>query len=429
VRLAIIVAAVVLAVGNARADLYTDYVSSVEWLVASADEIYLVDVVEHTDNGKQLTVKIKDVLRTRDLVENVAASGDWPLYRWRTEGAAKNSVIALSAREFAGRRNWAYHSRVGDEYLVFVRQAYDAEDPPLYIFRAVDLTRPQFAYWTSAITGDGTVLTKRETIIKAVDKRLKLKRYLPRTCNREVIDQWSDSRKGIKTWMAEARRKEPRLTPELLAEIRGGFPAKISIDYWDQPEEGDLDCDTWIYEAIVPADEKFYPGLVERIEKNNRVDEADVYALLNYPGKATEELLNEITNTRYPDWYSRRTLTVLQTWGDLDHPFNKQLVGRWELLGRNERVELNLREDHTCSIVTVPKSSADGFSKTVKGLGRWAVCDGNFSLFRTHAELQGAWRPAPRSFFRKTKRIEKANDDEVVLKGGPPMKRLPEDSR
>jgi hypothetical protein len=56
------------------------------------------------------------------------------------------------------------------------------------------------------------------------------------------------------------------------------------------------------------------------------------------------------------------------------------------------------------------------------------VYDGRFSLFRTQAKLGDAWRPASRDFFREAKRIAQVNEDEVILMGGPPMKRLPVES-
>ncbi len=110
-------------------------------------------------------------------------------------------------------------------------------------------------------------------------------------------------------------------------------------------------------------------------------------------------------------------LTHLQYCDDFSDPLNKKLIGSWHLLGRTERVELELRDDQTCSISTFPHDSRGSGSRPTTGKGYWSVKDGKFWVARSHVIIRDESRPALRWFF-PAKKILSYSEDLVKLENG-----------
>ena len=119
---------------------------------------------------------------------------------------------------------------------------------------------------------------------------------------------------------------------------------------------------------------------------------------------------------------ARRVLTHLRYRENFADPLNKRLVGRWNLHGRLERVELELRDDHSCVINTIPTKSGAATPRPLTGKGHWSIRDGRLWISRSHIQRDKKWEPAIRQFF-DPKKILKATEKEITLQGGPKMVR------
>jgi len=399
-----------------RADLYTDTALSLEWLVDSSDEIFLAEVVEdiRTETKHQLVAKenLKQVLSLNrfGIAMHLPFSDD----RQRVLFSRNDDDLLLIQYLYGSTRRpqSIVRAAAGDQWLIFVRQnGFSAE----HLAYAVNLTQPGECFDYAPVTAAGELLTKKDTILNHVAARIQLKRRVPPGCNRERIDQYST---GIKEWYEQ--RQEHYLNPMEVAEIRGGFslPIKNSLSFG---------TDLWISAAVVPADEKYHQELLTADIDRSPLSLSFLLALLNYPGEKTEHFLREAMVGNYRSEI-REIWTYLTYREHLTDPLNNQLVGRWDLQGTHERVELNLMSDHRCIITTIEHS---GLRKRVEGRGYWAVKDKRFWIERTevramHWQNGPSWGEHRRSFFSPKQIIEVA-PNEIKLEAGPPMMR-PKDS-
>lgn len=148
---------------------------------------------------------------------------------------------------------------------------------------------------------------------------------------------------------------------------------------------------------------------------------------MNYPGKEAERILERVIESR-----SASDVTASRVWYYLqyrlapEHALDKHLIGRWDILGRNERVELEFHKDHTCVVNRRPTEATRHLSayQPVDGRGFWAIRDGKLWIGRNQIQEDGKWILARREFF-PPKKMLKIERDSVTLEGGPPMKRRP----
>lgn len=418
--------------GSAYADMYTGGVLSLEWLVDSSDEVYLVGIVADPAAPADLTVRAEKALKSGSSASGLDAAtrpNDRAVDEWLTPANKERSIQFL--RESSGHWKIPSNAKAGDQWLLFVRSA---KAGPPSIVRVVNLTRPREHSWTAAITGSGVPLTGRRSILDAVERRIGLKRRLPAGCNRELIDRCADDPRAIVKWMHESPGGVRPLDPRKVEAVLGGFAVPINCGYWDGPTgDGDADEDLLLLQAVVPADPEYLGVLLEHVtrkEPGNSLQTGLLYALLNYPGEKTETVLEKIgSDPSYRRSFAvrhvrsclkyRDGLTDLSKYREgLTDPLNRALVGRWRLEGSSELIELTLEADNTCTINVTRRST----SVTDYGKGHWAVREGRLWILRTHLKRQDRWVEHIRAFF-KPKLIKKVTSTDVVLEGGPPMKR------
>jgi len=410
--------AVACVVKMSPADLYTGGTLSLEWAIDSSDEIFLADLtVENPPEGPYNLVPrkaLKGNIPVKAMADAISEDGrpnvERPRVRWIIgRGDAVNVAFRTGSDRLSGSSGEARH---GDEWLLFVRQE---PDEPLYLVRAINLMRPRETSATSAITADGKPLKTKQEVMDAVTARLALGRRLPPECRREMIDRWDKPDGGIASW-STGREGDWFLRPSDVAMMRGGFTIGVGCDYWDDPEAGDVDEDLLLTHLVVSADAAHFELLAERVRKMDHPADTDIFALLNYPGPQTEELLQSKIHSHS----ARRAWLFLRYGENLTDPLNQQLVGPWRLLGRRERVELDLRADQTCEVDVIETTGAR--RQRLEGEGYWAVKDGKLWLSRSRIQVNDKWREARREFF-EPKKILATTGDAVTLEDGPPMVR------
>jgi hypothetical protein len=152
-----------------------------------------------------------------------------------------------------------------------------------------------------------------------------------------------------------------------------------------------------------------------------------IMALVIFPGEESEACLKEII-ARYPSTRWRRLADdVLHFFVYHLEPMereNQALFGQWRLEGHRELIDITFTRDQTfvATAFERPRHEQKGPRHLWDGQGYWVVRDGHLSIMRTHVRVGLTWYDGGRELFRskKIKRIEPA---EVVLDGGPPMKR------
>jgi hypothetical protein len=212
-----------------------------------------------------------------------------------------------------------------------------------------------------------------------------------------------------------------------VAAILGGFHIPISNLYWDDPEEGDQDEDLLLISILVPADKQYARELFQRVDGEKYPSDQDLLAMLNYPGREAERILEKVAGSEFSNALTAsRVLNYLQYRRAPDHPLDAKLIGRWEILGRNERIELELSKDHTCVVNTRPTEVTRRLAgyQPVDGRGYWAIRDGKLWIGRNQVQRDGKWTPNRREFF-PPKTMLRIEPNAITLDGGPPMKRRP----
>ncbi len=395
--------AVLVVTCTACGDLYTDGVLSLDWLVDSADEIHRVQfVVRESDGG--VVSEPREVLKP------------------------KSGKSALKTDDVARIRPHLRPPRSG-EWLFFVRLT---ENGQVGLVRVVHLDHPMASYKTAAFTRDGTPLRDRDAILRALKARIALGRHLPSRCNRgavEALRRLAHSNGRI----SSTTSSYPFGDPAPLEQFLGGMLVRIDCDDWDQ--EGPYDADTWLNVAVVPVEPHDHERLLEAARLGEQYKGSPRYChpipcLVNFPGKKTEESLREMLRdpkarrshdsriAAYVLWYFHYRLQATD-------PLDQQLIGSWRLEGQRERIDVKLEKDDTFTATAWDWNPLDDswYTKEMPrrawhGKGYWVVRDGQLSIFRTHAF--GSKRE--REIFAD-KPILKVTEANVVLKGGPPMRR------
>jgi hypothetical protein len=89
-----------------------------------------------------------------------------------------------------------------------------------------------------------------------------------------------------------------------------------------------------------------------------------------------------------------------------------------------ELIDITFTRDQTfvATAFARPKREREEPRHLWDGQGYWMVRGGHLSIMRTHIRVGLTWYDGSRELFR-SKRMERITPTEVVLDGGPPMKR------
>lgn len=397
------------------ADTYTGTALSLEWLVDSADAVVQVHLdYRNTEDGPVPASQV------RSWKTQVPASIVSDLFRRSSH--EKDTDDRRLQVQMAGSSRWidaSRYPRQAVDWLLFLR----TEGKSWRVVYLVNLSRPKEQSLTAAITASGVLLDQKDEILKWVQDRVTVDRRLPNHCSRETIDRWGEPSGGVLQWYEDTRHQDFFLSQERVSEILGGFAIDVSVDYWDTPDPGDRDEDLLLTQIIVPADETHRQPLLDKLQSQPTASPRQLLALLNYPGPQSEATLERLqTSGSVPNADASRLLYYFHYRLNPAHPLDGKLVGKWLLSCRHESVELDLRADHTCNILTRPHESHQG--RATEGKGYWAVRHGKLWIGRSHIRRADRWSMARREFF-PPKQMLAVTDEEVRLEGGPPMKRIP----
>ena len=403
------VLAALLAGDAARGDVCSDGVLCLDWLVDSSDEIHRVRLVP----GDGDTPPVYEPLATLKppSPEPTLAPGE----------VDRMSIPWLYADPEAMQ---------GGEWLLFVRLA---ENRTPRITKGINLSQPMASYATAAFTREGKPIRGRDEILAALNARIRLGRRVPPKCDRDAVDELIKTAPsgGHVDWSSTY----PYGDPAPLEKFLGGVLIRIDCDYWNQ--EGPHNHDTWINVAVVPVEPEDRERLLEAARLGEEYKGSPrychpIYNLVNFPDKKTEEFLWQTLRDSKEVYSERRSVAAyLLSYFiyrlESTDPLNKKLVGPWRLEGQRERIDVDFKEDNTFTATgydfPYPHTREDP-RLAWRGKGHWVVRNGKLSIGRTHAWGWGNkdWVKNSRDIFYY-KPIKKVTPTEVVLEGGPPMKR------
>ena len=392
-------------------DLQTANVFSLEWLVDSSDEIHLVQIVPLDANG-QLAVKPLRALKT---------------HRERLRLGTPSADLASTLQGYVETRRWKgrpseMRPSENEEWILFMRGKYTGSFIwSRNVFYGINLTQPLKSYMTAAIPREGKPLADRDTIVGAVEARVQLNRQLPPLADREATEKL---RLGGDLWspMMQSSRAEGQSSTWLKAHL-GGTLVRIDCDYWD----------TWLDWALVPVEPEDHVQLLEAARQEADSTQRSkfrnpILALVNFPGEETQACLQDIRAGR-PSHTARMSAGLVLHFFiyhlEPTDPLNQKLLGRWRLEGLNEIIDLTFTRDQTfvATAFSRPREKHEESQHLWDGQGYWIVRDGELSITRTHAREGLSWRIGPQRELFRSKKIERVTPTEVVLHGGPPMKR------
>ncbi len=384
--------AAILATGTAYGDLYSHGVLTLDWLVDSSDEIYLVHYVTRGSDGG-LNAELRESLKPR--------GGKSP----------------LATKDLARLRPPRCTTHAGD-WLLFVRVLTDGRRR---VVRGIDLQHPRESFKTAAFRKNGEPIEDPDAILAAVQSRIRLGRRLPAKCDRFAVDELIRfaQTNGSQSILEET---SPYGDPAPLERFLGGMLIRIGFDW---------SSDIWLCVAVVPVEPVDHNALLEAAREKEWRQGASrfchpVPCLINFPGQRTEQCLREIVredrSRRFDDVASARAvLTYLRYRMPLTDPLNAKLIGSWQLDGQRERIDLEFAADNTftAQAYDFPGSrSRENPRKTWRGTGFWAVHDGRLSVFRSHA-----WSGRNERTIFQDKLVKQLTPTEVRLEGGPLMRR------
>ena len=400
--------------GAALGDLYTAGVLSFEWLVDSSDEIHRVRFFA-VDGKCELAAEPLETLKP--------ASG-------HAEGsplATPKSLPPISRKP-------------GEEWLLFFRRGKDGTPRPV---QGINLTRPLEHFESAAITREGEPLRDRDTILREVKARIGLARDMPARCDRDAADKLI-SGEGFPNdrWRVPPPEipldKDPLGGPALLDRYVGCVRLRINCNEWDTGRDS---LDTGVYRALVSVEPEDCPLLREAARLGTTPPDAPGYcepvlALVNCPGEETEAILTDLieyrgmnvsdSGDRRRQMQAREVRTHLHYSSTYDgpkptDPLNKTLVGRWQLVGERELIDVDLEEGNTLTAKSYRRESGGKGPLNWTGRGEWVVRDGEMSIFRSYIRGETGWQRLDRPIL-KQKQILGVTPDAVILEGGPGMR-------
>lgn len=395
-----------------QADLSTRTGLSIEWLVDSSDAIYEVRISAPTQQNKTYVVKRESQLKKPSSIHEVEQ--------------CEKSIDQWQIPTSAGLKE-------SDILLVFLR-TWENTNPTMVKY--INLSRPLERSSSAAITSEGVPLSDKVQILRVVNERVLLSRQLTSRARqlREIAD-------GRKLSGAASHVHFLAGTNLFIENYIGGMRFPIGCDLWDNPdlwrdkssqfatEYRVEDEDMYLDGIIVPADPKYHRQLLEAVESSDLFNGQACRYLVNYPGKETEQVLKDLatSTSRNGSEYANEVLWYFKFRHDLSDPLNKNLVGRWRLVGKQERIDLTLDDDNTfvASAFAPPQKEGEKEIPLWQGEGYWFVRDQRFTIWRKmfkHPKV--GWTYGERTIF-EDKRVVETSQDKVVLEGGPTMLRTP----
>lgn len=359
---------------NANADLYTGHIASLEWKSHSSDAVLVVSVDSRSSDPP--TVRLVDVFsRPGDSLRNAeSVAKSWKAPRPTDYEKASSD-----------RKGW----RPDGDWLLFVRR-WENRAPT--IDHVVFLENPLQASWMSAVTAQGRLLVERQAIIDVV--RGRLGNGEPITAHERLARSLVDKgERQPRDWS----RAEPN--SETVGTWLGGFHIPVDISAWDAPDDvRSFDEDLWIRRIIVPADVSYRDQVLAYWTNgwNRKVGSPShsnpdypVFALVNYPGERTEQLLVRMSHV---DAYKSDAKVALQYLRFYEPEFDEQdrrLVGSWVLTAKTERFQLDLLNDYELIVerrpIPFPNSSKD--ERVWFAKGRWNLHRGKLYLMANRLRL------------------------------------------
>ncbi len=394
-------------------DLYSGCALSLDWLIDSSDEIYRVTVVEDSQSTSNLGANLEAVLKSvhsaaEPHVESKAGRTD------ANRPTNRAPTGSLPAFDRAPASRW--EKAIGDEWLLFVRKYKDGANR---IVRGINLTRPREHSWTAAITGEGVPLADKQSILEAVRDRIDQNRRLPTRCDRDVVDRLAFEPQNLEHTPFDLTVVESFL---------GGFAISIDCNYWDNPEDEQVDEDLWLNEVIVPADPQYQARLLEKLKSTGLGRKCRwTYALVNYPGEETRRYLKGASPHGTA---AKNVLFYFQHYMPDDDTANsalvEQLIGRWRLTGQRELIDLTLEPDGTFLANGYRRPTKEGEEprRLWVGKGSWLLRSTRLTLRRTHVRSRSQWLTTGDRIIFEHKLIRQVSAESVTLEHGPLMQRL-----
>ncbi|WP_442511624.1 hypothetical protein SH528x_003306 [Novipirellula sp. SH528] len=358
----------VLCCSVASADLYTGHIASLEWKAHSSDAVLLVSV--QSTSAEEATTKLIDVFaREGDEVSDAKSIANG----WETP------------LRFGYQKDW----KPDGDWLLFVRR-WDDKEPT--IDHEVFLKNPRQASWMSAVTADGKVLEDKQQILSVIKNRLaEGGRMTERQRDARLL---VDRGKHPFSYQSESRGTPDEVTPWL-----GGFHITADIDIWDDPEDKrSFDESLWVNYITVPADEAYREEifdywisyLSESDDERRRITPGyPLFALVNYPGERTEQLLLHLQAVQRYLFDAQSALRYLRFHESEFDEDDQKLIGSWVLTTSSQRVQFDLMDNHELVAHRRPvpfphpsKHQREWFAK-----GRWNLHYGKLRLMGTDLRL------------------------------------------
>lgn len=396
-----------------NADLYTGHVASLEWKIHSSDLIYLVHLSSENPAAKPQRL-VATLQRT---LKQTAADFD-----------AHQKVVSQWEPPLI--------AQPGQNWLLFVRTW---DDKPPTIAHVINLTFPLKAHYVAAVTADGVPLKNEESVLKAIDERLK--RNLQMTPEARRMREFVDQGPQPSHFHVQRFGDLADVAPWL-----GGFQKPIDCSFWDTvdesqfPDDPPIDEDLWLNFATVPADPEYYDDLLEyaRWSATSRSDNRQrpprrwpIAALVNYPGEKTNAVLKH--DPAQPTYRSRFTegmvLNYFQYYTRTD-PISRRLLGRWQIQGQRETINIEFLDNHEFRAYGRPRPfpNPNVHRREWWGIGSWNVSDGKlFAIRRTvSVHRHQPRRVANARMIVRDKLIQRVTANEITLENGPKVVRLTE---
>ena len=394
----------------ASADLYTGQIASLEWKTHSADAVLLVSV--QSTSSDQFTTNLIDVfVRDGDEIADAQsiANGWEPLL------------------QHGYRKNW----KPDGEWLLFVRR-WDDKEPTLD--HQVFLENPRQASSLSAVTGEGQVLDDKDRILAVVKKRLASGKRM------------SDRQRAVRRFVdkgnhpAGHQRRNGGI-PEDIAPWLGGFEVPADIWIWDDLNDNrSYDESLWVNRITVPADQAYRKVLfdywIDYIqtsdqEQRRTTQRYPLFALVNYPGERTEQLLVRIQAIEHIDLDAQAALRYLRFYESEVDIEDRRLIGSWVLKSANQQIQYDMLDHHdlVAHRRPIPFPHPSKHEREWIAKGRWNLHHGRLRFLATSLRVGSSNRFRQQSSpgqLRYHPRVKQISEDTITFDDGVELKRVNE---
>jgi hypothetical protein len=394
----------------ASADLYTGQIASLEWKTHSADAVLLVSV--QSTSSDQITTNLIDVF-VRD--------GD------KTADAKSIANGWEPTLRYGFQKDW----KPDGEWLLFVRRWVDKEPT---VDHKVFLENPRQASFLSAVTANGQVLEDKQRILAAVKKRL--------ASEKRMTDRQRAARRFVdKGKHPVGHQSRDRGTPEDMAPWIGGFEVPADILIWDDlDDERSFDESLWVNRITVPADEVYrmllFDYWIDYLEKHDEEQRRitpgyPLFALVNYPGERTEQLLLRIQAVQHFDLDARAALRYLRFFESEVDLEDRRLIGSWVLKSANQQIQYDMLDNHelVAHRRPIPFPHPSKHEREWIAKGRWNLHYGRLRFLGTSLRVGSSDRFRQQSSpgqLHYQPRIIQISNDTITFDDGLELKRVHE---